>query len=394
MSIITRSIFKRLNESESVKKPYGDKPQEGKKEKLERIKKASIPKSKDTPKYKVEKLNNVNKQALPAYKNDTDKYMDNVDKTEHSDKGKIANRNTKKAERKIKFPYGDKVQKSDSKLVKESARNRKSKRLKEAESITKGNQPGAVEFEGYANIIKSIINEAFGGLENVDIDINDEDYHATGNDEMDSYGMDVTIKPKNEIPGESGTSFWIGVDTLPFGAPGSAYKDDTAYLMLFAGDESEESGEPCVEGSFMRTSPINDIKKLFRAYLYADDDFLGVIKKAKDLNDIANYRNSNEITDSAKPKKLKEGTKCKKCGKKVCECDKKLTESDATPDFLTEFKNLLNKYCRVSLKDIELSNDTNTATLVFDNGYRKDINITADSNLAVMEDILKYLASD
>ena len=33
MSILTRSILERLNEAEAVKKPYGDKPEEGKKEK-------------------------------------------------------------------------------------------------------------------------------------------------------------------------------------------------------------------------------------------------------------------------------------------------------------------------------------------------------------------------
>lgn len=397
MSSITRSIFKRLNESESVKKPYGDKPQEGKKERLERLKKASIPKGKTENKFKVEKLNNVNKQAAPAYKNDTDKVMDKINSTEHSDKGEIAKQNTKKADRKIKFPYGDKVQPSNSKLVKESnsPRIRKAKKLKEAESITKGNQKGAVEFEGYANIIKGIINEIFGGLNNVKVSIDDADYHAYGNDEMDSYGMDVTIKPKNEIPGESGTGFWIGVDDAPYGAPGGFKEDTRGYLVLFAGDESDESGEPCMEGSFNRKTPIAELKKHFRKYLDQCSEFQEVVKKAQDLNDIAQYRNDNEITDSAKPKKIKEEkAACKNCGKKVCECDKKLTESDATPDFLTAFKDLLNKYCRVKIKAIELSDDTDTATIVFDNGYTKDISIVADSNLAAMEDILKYLASN
>lgn len=381
---LTKSIFEKLNESDNVKKPYGDKPEEGKKEKLESGKKSSIPKGKTENKFKVEKLNNVNKQAAPAYKNDTDKVMDKIESTEHSDKGEIAKQNTKKAERSIKFPYGDKVQPSDSKLI------------KEAESIVKGNQPGAVEFEGYANIIKSIINEEFGGLENININISDEDYHAVGNDPMDSYGMDVTIEPKNEIPGESSYSFWIGVDSVAFGAPGrsSLYKGDDLYLILFAGDESEESGEPCFEERFSRSTPVESLKSMFKNALNACPEFQDVVKRAKDLNDIANYRNSNEITDSAKPKKIKEAAKCEKCNKEVCECDKKLKESDATPDFLTEFKDLLNKYCRVSIKAIELSDDTNTATIVFDNGYTKDINITADSNLAVMKDIIKYLASD
>ena len=120
MSVVN-DIFKRLNESEKiVKKPYGDKPQDGKSEKLTRGKKVSVPKGKPENKYKVEKLKSVNSQAGEIFASDTDKVMNRIGSKEQSDKGKIAKANTTKAERKIKFPYGDKVQKSDSKLIKES----------------------------------------------------------------------------------------------------------------------------------------------------------------------------------------------------------------------------------------------------------------------------------
>lgn len=120
MSIVTRSIFKKLNESTEVKKTYGDKPQEGKSEKLQRGKTASIPKGKPEGKFKVEKLTNVNKEAGEIYANDTDKLMDKIDSKEQSDKGKVAKTTGTKADKSVKFPYGDKVEQSDSKLIKES----------------------------------------------------------------------------------------------------------------------------------------------------------------------------------------------------------------------------------------------------------------------------------
>lgn len=121
MSIVTRSIFKKLNESTEVKKTYGDKPQEGKSEKLQRGKTASIPKGKPEGKFKVEKLTNVNKEAGEIYANDTDKLMDKIDSKEQSDKGKVAKTTGTKADKSVKFPYGDKVDTpSDNKLIKES----------------------------------------------------------------------------------------------------------------------------------------------------------------------------------------------------------------------------------------------------------------------------------
>ena len=140
---ITRSIFKNLYEAESVKKTYGDKPQEGKTEKLQRGKTASIPKGKAEGKFKVEKLQNVNKEAGEIYANDTDKLMDKIDSKEQSDKGKVAKTTGTKADRTIKYPFGDKVDTpSDNKLIKESC-NRKERlnQLKESglkKNLTEG----------------------------------------------------------------------------------------------------------------------------------------------------------------------------------------------------------------------------------------------------------------
>lgn len=119
MSIV-KEIFKNLNESVEVKKPYGDKPEEGKKEKLQKGNRVNVPKAKGNfEKYRARKLEAKNKNAETIYANDTDKVMDKIDSNVHSDKGTIAKVNTKKADRKVKFPFGDKVQKSDSKLIKE-----------------------------------------------------------------------------------------------------------------------------------------------------------------------------------------------------------------------------------------------------------------------------------
>ena len=122
MSLVS-NIFKNLNESAEVKKPYGDKPEEGKKESLAKGKKKSAPKGKkeDNKEVPVEKVQNVNKQAEDVYVNDTSKYEDNKDDPKHNDKGDIAKKNTKKATTVVKFPYGKKVEKASTKLVKEEA---------------------------------------------------------------------------------------------------------------------------------------------------------------------------------------------------------------------------------------------------------------------------------
>lgn len=118
---LTKEIFNKLNEAAEVKKPYGDKPQEGKNEKLTKGKGASIPKGKADNKIKGEPLKNDNKEAAPIYTSDTEKLADKIDDTNHSDKGKVAKASGKRAERAIKYPFGDKPQASDSKLVKEGA---------------------------------------------------------------------------------------------------------------------------------------------------------------------------------------------------------------------------------------------------------------------------------
>lgn len=116
---ITRDILQKLNESAEVKKTYGDKPQEGKKESIKKGKASKVPRGKVDNKIKAEKLQNSNSQAADIYTNDTEKLMDKIDSKEQSDKGKVAKTTGTKSDKTIKFPFGDKVQASDSKLIKE-----------------------------------------------------------------------------------------------------------------------------------------------------------------------------------------------------------------------------------------------------------------------------------
>lgn len=158
MMDITSQIFKNLKEAEGVKKPYGDKPEEGRKLNLKNKKKVSVPKGKGLEKYKARKFQQVgNKQAAEIYPSDTDKLYDNIDKTNHNDKGEIAKQNTKKASRTVNKPFGDKIQQSTSKLIKESIEK---KTLKEVDI---SDYAWIVEqVEGAMNPVFNAIDSKFG----------------------------------------------------------------------------------------------------------------------------------------------------------------------------------------------------------------------------------------
>lgn len=73
------------------------------------------------PLLESDKLQNVNNQAGDVYANDTDKVMDNINSKKQSDKGTMIKTSKTKSSDKVKFPFDDKPEKSDSKLIKESA---------------------------------------------------------------------------------------------------------------------------------------------------------------------------------------------------------------------------------------------------------------------------------
>lgn len=82
--------------------------------------------------------------------------------------------------------------------------------------------------------------------------------------------------------------------------------------------------------------------------------------------------------------------------------ESKLQESDATPEFLNDVKDLINKHLRVSeIETIELKDGKDIKDylegeefiiITFKDGMVKQINVTGDSNLSLLRDILFELA--
>lgn len=72
----------------------------------------------------------------------------------------------------------------------------------------------------------------------------------------------------------------------------------------------------------------------------------------------------------------------------------KLEETDITPDFLNAIKELFNKYLRITpIKDItiETKEDISILNVIFENSNTIKINVTGDSNMAVIKDILNKI---
>ena len=75
----------------------------------------------------------------------------------------------------------------------------------------------------------------------------------------------------------------------------------------------------------------------------------------------------------------------------------KLEETDATPEFMEDLKNLINNYMRVDkIASIELQHrdesDVDIVVITFENGSVVRENVTGDSNLAMARSILFRLA--
>lgn len=82
--------------------------------------------------------------------------------------------------------------------------------------------------------------------------------------------------------------------------------------------------------------------------------------------------------------------------------ERKLVESDATPEFLEDLKNLINNHLRVdTIESIQVVDGSDIKdylkgedilVITFEAGATKQINVTGDSNLAVVRDVLFALA--
>lgn len=70
-----------------------------------------------------------------------------------------------------------------------------------------------------------------------------------------------------------------------------------------------------------------------------------------------------------------------------------INESDADGVFLNDLKDLINKHTREEIKDIRFKELTRTdfVLIEYPNGTTVEVNITADSNLQAIEDIVKEL---
>ena len=99
------------------------------------------------------------------------------------------------------------------------------------------------------------------------------------------------------------------------------------------------------------------------------------------------------------PEVLEESEKeeCKECDNKENLKEEQLNETDATPEFLEDLKNLINSHMRVDkIASMELQEDNETGNeiviITFENGGIIRENVTGDSNLALARAILFRLA--
>ena len=102
------------------------------------------------------------------------------------------------------------------------------------------------------------------------------------------------------------------------------------------------------------------------------------------------------FADIIRGKLLDELNKIHPVNKKVTEATK-LEETDATPEFMEDLKNLINNYMRVDkIASIELQHrdesDDEIVVITFENGSVVRENVTGDSNLAMARSILFRLA--
>lgn len=102
------------------------------------------------------------------------------------------------------------------------------------------------------------------------------------------------------------------------------------------------------------------------------------------------------FADIIRGKLLDELNKIHPVNKKVTEATK-LEETDATPEFMGDLKNLINNYMRVDkIASIELQHrdesDDEIVVITFENGGVVRENVTGDSNLAMARSILFRLA--
>ena len=178
------------------------------------------------------------------------------------------------------------------------------KSKKEAEAIVKNPQEkGELEFAGYQNILKEVANELLKDLnrENVEITMSDDNLSVGPG----WTGIEVRVTPT--VEGDYGVEypvfFDLGIGDREVGAPISPEDEATRFLQFYCPGSSYDNGEPCIEKKFnAREIPIKNLIKVFVDSLKNEEEVKDVIKQAKELDNIVQYREENNITDSEKLK--------------------------------------------------------------------------------------------
>ena len=156
------------------------------------------------------------------------------------------------------------------------------------------------------------------------------------------------------------------------------------------------SGKPYSKGKFSQTTSRHQ-KEFFKQRGYdhnkVDIEESDTLKLSGKMKKVPTDKNKITITPSLSSE-IQKKVNDKKLKKEDLK-EETLNETDATPEFLEDLKNLINNHMRVSdIAQITLDNmeGQEYAVIAFESGGVKRINITANSNLAVARAILFELA--
>ena len=169
-------------------------------------------------------------------------------------------------------------------------------------------------------------------------------------------------------------------------------------------EESKETADDVINRAVTEeTTAINTYDEIL-GLIEDNEDLKGMIEEIKadeeeHLQLLTHYVETGEVLsdeDLEKQDDEKDSDDEDEEKEEVDECAEQTTEkenlkeSDATPEFLEELKNLLNTYCRQSINSITLEKDEKLGEDIV-NVDGKKINIEGDSNLAVIKDILHQI---
>lgn len=169
-------------------------------------------------------------------------------------------------------------------------------------------------------------------------------------------------------------------------------------------EESKETADDVINRAVTEeTTAINTYDEIL-GLIEDNEDLKGMIEEIKadeeeHLQLLTHYVETGEVLsdeDLEKQEDEKDSDDEDEEKEEVDECAEQTTEkedlkeSDATPEFLEELKNLLNTYCRQSINSITLEKDEKLGEDIV-NVDGKKINIEGDSNLAVIKDILHQI---